>query len=233
MRCGWQRKLAVLDGRISLVTPEGVRLLLTPAGPYKRALAWGIDFMLWGAAMLVVVWLLPKGKLGNGIFLIVLFVSYWGYPILSEVYWGGRTVGKRVTGLEVVRADGLPVGWRESTLRNLLLIADFLPLLYATGLLCMMFDRHFRRAGDIVAGTLVVYRETPKPRTALVDAAALAPPFALSADQQRTLADLFEREASLPVERMHELGSIAEPLTGLQAEASVERMRAYVAGFSR
>lgn len=223
----------MLDGRLSLVTPEGVRLLLTPAGPYKRAVAWAIDVLLWGAVMVGVLLLLPKGKLGSGLFLIILFVTYWGYPILSEVYCGGRTLGKRVAGLEVVRADGLPVGWRESTLRNLLLVADFLPLLYTTGLLCMMFDSRFRRAGDIVAGTMVVYRELPGQRAALAEAAPMAPPFPLSPDQQRTLADLFERESSLPLERMIELGTIAEPLTGLKGSYSVERLRAYVAGFSR
>ncbi|QYF93662.1 RDD family protein [Massilia sp. PAMC28688] len=223
----------MLDGRLSLVTPEGVRLLLTPAGPYKRAIAWLLDFLLWGTVMLIVKLILPDGRLGSGIFLIVLFVTYWGYPIICEVYFGGRTVGKRVAGLEVVRADGLPVGWRESILRNLLLVADFMPMFYMTGLLCMIFDTRFRRAGDIVAGTLVVYREQARTRAAAVDAAPIAPPFALTADQQRTLADLFERESHLPVDRMVELGTIAEPLTGLQGMESVERMRAYVAGFSR
>lgn len=223
----------MLDGRLSLVTPEGVRLLLTPAGPYKRAIAWSIDFVLWLAVMIAINAMLPPGRLARGIFAIFLFLSYWGYPIICEVYFRGRTVGKRVAGLEVVRADGLPVGWRESTVRNLLLVADFLPLCYTTGLLCMIFDSRFRRAGDIVAGTLVVYREVAKPRAAPVDAAPLPVPFPLTVDQQRTLADLFEREADLPPERLAELGTIAAPLTGLQGMDSVERMRSYTAGFSR
>lgn len=228
-----QRERHLLDGRLSLVTPEGVRLLLTPAGPYKRALAWLLDFVVWAALMLAVLLAMPKGRLGEGIFAIILFLTYWGYPIVCEVYCGGRTLGKRVAGLEVVREDGLPVGWRESTLRNILLVADFLPMLYVTGLLSMILDERFRRVGDIVAGTLVVYREPARPRAAIVDAAPLAPPFPLSADQQRTLADLFERESRLPLDRMNELGTIAEPLTGTTGADSVERMRAYVAGFSR
>lgn len=223
----------MLDGRLSLVTPEGVRLLLTPAGPYKRAIAWAIDFTLWVVVMIGIHALLPPGRLARGIFTILLFISYWGYPIVCEVYCRGRTLGKRVAGLEVVRADGLPVGWRESSVRNLLLVADFLPMFYTTGLLCMIFDSRFRRAGDIVAGTLVVYRELPQPRATLVDAAPMAPPFPLTVDQQRTLADLFERESKLPQERMVELGTIAEPLTGLQGRDSLERMRSYVAGLVR
>ena len=225
--------MPVLDGRLSLTTPEGVRLLLTPAGPYLRACAWLVDFGIWAAIMLTVRLMLPEGKLAEGLFLLVLFVTYWGYPIISEVYFGGATIGKRAFRLEVVRSDGLPVGWRESTLRNLLLVADFLPVAYATGLACMLFDVRFRRLGDIVAGTQVIYRERDIVRAAPPMADPIALPFALNADQQRTLADLFEREATLPPDRMEELGSIAEPLTGLTGAASVERMRGYVAGLSR
>lgn len=223
----------MLDGRLSLITPEGVRLLLTPAGPYLRALAWMLDFFIWSTAFSIITMFLPDGKLGRGLGMIVMFFTYWGYPIICEVYFGGRTMGKRALGLEVVRADGLPVGWRESTLRNLLLVADFLPMFYVSGLICMMLDVKFRRIGDIVAGTIVVHRE-PKPvRRPLLQAAPLAPPFPLNANQQRTLADLFERERNLPVERLMELGTLAEPLTGKTGAASVETMRGYVAGFTQ
>ena len=223
----------MLDGRLSLSTPEGVRLLLTPAGPYLRAFAWAIDFLIFGTAAVLIRIVMPDGKLGEGLFALWLFATYWGYPILCEVYWSGRTVGKRAVGLEVVRSDGLPVGWRESTLRNLLLVADFLPMMYATGLVCMMLDVRFRRVGDIVAGTQVVYREREKTRAEPPAAAPILPPFPLSADQQRTLADLFEREQNLPEERMQELGTLAEPLTGAVGAESVERMRGYMAGFNQ
>ncbi len=223
----------MLDGRLSLTTPEGVRLLLTPAGPFLRATAWAIDMVLWVGMIIVLRMLLPYGKFGQGMMMLMMFLTYWGYPIVCEVYFSGRTLGKRITGLAVVRSNGLPVGWRESTLRNLLLVADFLPIVYATGLISMMLDTRFRRIGDIVAGTLVVHVDK-KPAQPLAQAASpLAPPFPLNAAQQRTLSDLFEREARLPAERMAELGTIAEGLTGTSGAQSVERMRGYVAGFTQ
>lgn len=224
----------MLDGRLALTTPEGVRLLLTPAGPYLRAAAWALDVTLWAAFVIGAGVLIGQTKAGMGVYLLLLFVSYWGYPILCEVYCGGRTLGKRVAGIEVLRADGLPVGWRESTLRNLMLVADFLPFLYATGLVCMLFDLQFRRLGDIVAGTQVVYSEKkPLLRPNEFAVAPLALPFALTPAQQRVLADLFERERGLPPERMAELGGIAGALTGLQGAASVELLRRYAAGLAR
>lgn len=223
----------MLDGRLALTTPEGVALLLTPAGPVPRAWAWLIDFFIWLGAIGLLALPLSGSKLGNGILSVVLFVSFWGYPIICEVYCGGQTLGKRVAGIEVLRADGLPVGWRESTLRNLMSVADFLPMMYATGLLCMLCGRQFRRLGDIVAGTQVVYREKAAQRVAAPAASPLALPYPLTPEQQRGLTGLFERESSLPVARLYELGTLAQPLTGLAEAASLERLRSFAAGLTQ
>lgn len=225
----------MIDGRLSLSTPEGKRLLLTPAGPAPRAWAWALDTALWLGFMLAASWLLSGSRMAQGVLAVLAFLSYWGYPVLCEVYCQGQTVGKRALGLQVRRDNGLPVGWRESALRNLLLVADFLPLAYATGLACMLYDPQFRRLGDIVAGTLVVYRERAPahPAAAAHEAAPLPLPFPLSSAQQRALADLFEREAGLPRARLAELGDLAAALTGTTGAASLERLRSYAAGLKR
>lgn len=223
----------MIDGRLSLTTPEGTRLLLTPAGPAPRAWAWALDVTLWLTFMGLAGWLLSGPRMAKGVLAVLAFVSYWGYPVICEVYFQGQTIGKRALGLQVRRDNGLPVGWRESALRNLLLVADFLPLLYASGLLSMLCDRHFRRLGDIVAGTQVVYRDKPPKRVDVPNAAPLPLPFPLTPEQQRALADLFARENRLPHGRMLELADIAAPLTGREGEASLERLRGMAAGLVR
>lgn len=224
----------MLDGNLALITPEGIRLRLTPAGPMPRAFAWAIDLCVWGGGLWFIMFLLSvvlgNSKLATGFILIAIFCCYWGYPIICEVYGGGRTVGKRAMGIQVVRSDGLPVGWRESTLRNLLLFADFLPFLYVSGLICMISDTQFRRLGDWVAGTQVVYIDKPGQRIAPPSVKPIPLPFPITPQQQRALADLFEREASLPPARLAELGSIAEALTGKTGKDSIEQLRGYVAG---
>ena len=60
--------------------------------------------------------------------------------------------------------------------------------------------------------------------------AALALPWPLTPAQQRTLADLFEREQGLPPGRLAELGDLAEPLTARRGQESIEQLRGYVAG---
>jgi uncharacterized RDD family membrane protein YckC len=223
----------MLDGRLELLTPEGVSLALTPAGPARRAMAWAIDTVLWLLVTGMLMGILGSSQAGRGIMLLVLFVSYWGYPILFEVYAGGMTFGKRWLGLQVVRSDGLPVGWRESTLRNILLVADFLPFLYGIGLCCMLLDQRFRRVGDIVAGTMVIYRDKAYGPIKISEAEPLALPFPLTPDEQRALLDFVERAPRLPEERRLELADLAEPLTGKIGQASLARLRNYAAGLTQ
>ncbi len=223
------------DGRFAIVTPEGVRLLLTPAGPAPRALAWLIDFLIY-SVFLIILGILNgafASRTMQGLSMVLMFLVYWGYPVIAEVYFGGRTWGKKALGLRVVRANGLPVGWRESALRNLLLVVDFMPVMYATGLFCMLMDTRFRRVGDIVANTQVIYDEVKPKRSAISAVEPMAAPFPLSPEQQRSLLDLMEREKSIPHARMLELASLAEPLTGATDERSLARLRAIAAGLNQ
>src|SRR5690606_41981782 len=97
------------------------------------------------------------GGLGQGLYLVCLFVVVWAYRIVFEVAWNGRTPGKRVLGLRVVGGDGAPVGWLPAIVRHLLRTVDMLPFGYAAGLLTCLCDRHGRRLGDLVADTVVVH----------------------------------------------------------------------------
>lgn len=223
---------ALIDGRLALTTPEGVRLLLVPAGPAPRAIAWLLDILLvlliGGIGTVLLAIASPYNA--GGLFLLLLFALWWGYPIVFEQWRGGRTPGKKAMGLMVLRDNGLPVGWRESIVRNLLLVADFLPFLYLTGLLSMLFDGQFRRLGDVVAGTVVVH-ESKLSRPLVALAAEPEPlPWPLRPEQQRLLISLFEREAKLPPARVQELATLARPLTGRTGAESLQRLRSLVAG---
>ncbi|WP_035058025.1 RDD family protein [Andreprevotia chitinilytica] len=226
----------MLDGKLHLSTPEGITLALTPAGAARRGYAWFVDLLLRGVLSGVAVGGLLYafgGRAGYGLALIVFFLMQWAYPVVFEVFSNGMTPGKRWLGLQVLREDGLPVGWRESALRNLLRVVDFLPMLYGVGLASMLIDGQFRRVGDIVAGTLVVYRDRRVRRLPLpVDATPRPLPFPLTPEEQRALLDMVERVRAVPPQRQAELGNLAQPLTGLTGEASLQRLFQYAAGLT-
>jgi uncharacterized RDD family membrane protein YckC len=87
---------------------------------------------------------------------IGLFAITSGYFMLFEIVWSGQTPGKRLFGLRVIRESGYPLRPIDAVIRNLVRIADWLPLLYGIGVLVMLLNQRSRRLGDFAAGTLVV-----------------------------------------------------------------------------
>ena len=221
---------ALLDNHRMVHTPEGVALALTPAGALPRALAWLVDLALRLLMMTVLgLVLIPLGKLGLGIGLIMMFCLTWGYTIVCEGRWG-TTPGKRLLGLKVVAADGAPLGWNAAIVRNLLRTVDMLPFGYMIGLLSSLFDRHGRRLGDLVAGSQVVHQPRLHHRQRLPDVPGQALSQPLQAPEQALLLAFAERAPGLPAARRNELANLASPLTGQYGEASTQQLYALANG---
>ncbi len=165
--------LEVLDTRAEVETPERVRFRHQLAGPGRRGVAWLIDLIL--RLLVAIVLLVPVALVSTvdltlgggavGLYLVLVFVFEWLYGAIFEIVLSGRTPGKLVMDLRVVRTDGSPIRPADAVLRNLLRAVDFLPVLgtstfvvptFGVGLLVMILDRKMRRLGDLVAGTVVV-----------------------------------------------------------------------------
>ncbi len=220
-----------LDTRYQVETPEGIDLVLRPAGVLPRALAYAIDLGLRGVIMLVLfVVLALLGQFGFGLGLILMFLLNWWYMVLFEVLNQGRSPGKHIMGLRVVHDDGTPIGWASSLVRNLLRVVDLLPFGYCVGLVSSLLHPAFKRLGDIAAGSLVVYREGRGERPALPEATAERAPFSLTLADQRALIGFAERQASLSPARRTELAALlAEPL-GTSAEQAQARINGIARG---
>ncbi|WP_371858149.1 RDD family protein [Pseudomonas jinjuensis] len=220
-----------MDTRYHVETPEGIDLLLRPAGIVPRALAYLIDLGIRGLLMLAMFMLLAfLGQLGTGLGLLLTFIVTWWYMVLFEVLNQGRSPGKQVMGLRVVHDDGTPVGWSASLLRNLLRFADILPFGYTLGLLSCLANRDFKRLGDLAAGTLVVYREPPPTRPDLPEVPPQLPPWPLNLEEQRALMGFAERSASLSAARRAELAGILAGTLGVPAEQAETRLHGIARG---
>ncbi|MDF2643191.1 MAG: hypothetical protein K0R45_2464 [Pseudomonas sp.] len=205
---------AALDTRTRIETPEGIDLVLRPAGLVPRALAFGIDFgirALASGALLLVFSLLDT--LGIGLAALSLFILNWWYMVVFEVMNQGRTPGKRFMGLRVIHDDGTPIGWASSLTRNLLRFVDMLPFGYSVGAVSCLNHPQFKRAGDMAAGTLVVHDDLPIKRPVLPQAIPVLAPVSLRLEEQRAVLSLAERQSELSEGRALELAVIiAEPL---------------------
>jgi uncharacterized RDD family membrane protein YckC len=223
-REGWSLQ-GFVDTVRRVETPEGVELMLRPAGPVARGLAAVLDLLVVTAALVpAFIAMAFLGPLGDGLGLILTFLALWFYPVFSEVLWQGRTLGKRWVGLQVLTRDGRPVGWGPSLLRNIVRFVDFLPFCYAVGFLSLMLSRDFRRLGDLVADTWVVHQEGRAPARILPDVPPLAPPVALDLDAQSALTAFAERSGRFTPARARELSDLLEPLSGATGEEGLARI---------
>lgn len=157
---------------IRVDTPESVDLALETAGLGSRFLAAVIDALIqWGVMFLLFMLLIPvtavtdamdlfNQSLAEGIFVTILLLLmaflFFFYKLLLEAFWNGQTLGKRVTGIRVVKANGLPVDFLQVVIRNVMRVVDILPSYYMIGAIVVLASKRNQRLGDMVAGTVVV-----------------------------------------------------------------------------
>lgn len=161
-----------LDTTAAIKTPEHVRFDYRLAGPAKRATAWVVDSLIKIGILIVLAVLANSagfvmGGPTGGAVLVVAFGLEWGYHVLFETLWSGRTPGKRAVQVRVVKEGGYAIGFGDAVIRNLLRAADYLPSLYSLGLFVCAVDPRFRRLGDLAAGTMVVVEERTRVQSAL------------------------------------------------------------------
>jgi uncharacterized membrane protein SpoIIM required for sporulation/uncharacterized RDD family membrane protein YckC len=189
-------------------------LTLPLAGIGERAIASMVDALF--IVLLLVTLLFTYNLVGKGdlerdvaqatttMFLVIGGLTLAGivlYDVVADVFFGGRTPGKRVAGLRVIDRHGRSPDLMTSLLRNLLRLVDLLPLGYGVGV-ATMFVTGTRRIGDLVAGTVVVNERGRRPQpVALAIAAAgdhtAAPTRALADDDVVGGFDLLARTAGL------------------------------------
>lgn len=147
---------------LTIRTPEGIVFSLQLAGPVTRFMGWAIDL----AAISVISSMLNVilgiiGIISRDIVMAVGILTYFvisiGYGIVTEWYWQGQTLGKRLLKLRVMDEHGLRLQFSQIVIRNLLRFVDSLPLFYMVGGLACLISRRAQRLGDFAANTIVVW----------------------------------------------------------------------------
>lgn len=170
---------------------EGVMLDARPASFASRLLGALLDLLVvgTGAFLLLVV----AGAVGQnlddaagsalGILLLVTITVV--VPTTVETLTRGRSVGKLVMGLRVVRDDGGPVRFRHAVVRALVGVLELWLTVGSVALITSLVHPRGKRLGDMLAGTYAVrVRGGQRPLPPLVMPPELAN-WARSADIRR------------------------------------------------
>lgn len=244
----------------TLITPEGVGVPVTVASRAARfgALALDVVILNIGLILFQVVVFFVSGGLSEGaateldagtssareflniLYIIFMFLAWYGYFLVQELGPRGATLGKRAVGIRVAARDGGRLTPEAIVARNLLRDVEiFYPLVFIfitliTSAMEMdsgnmiwaaliwffvfalfpFFNRDAMRAGDVIAGTWVV--ETP--RTALATALSTEGAAAQGTSAMTGVRYTFG-EAELSVYGEHELQTLERMLREAQPEA--------------
>ncbi len=164
---------------MTMVSGEAVQLDIRVARIGSRALALLVDILcqlavfvvlmiatsLFAAALSLVT--IMDNALGQAIMVVLLVVTFVGHQAVWETLTAGRTPGKFVMGLRVVRDDGGPIRFRHAIVRALVGAAVewpglLMPLItWAASLVTMISNPQSKRLGDLAAGTVVIHERSP------------------------------------------------------------------------
>jgi uncharacterized RDD family membrane protein YckC len=165
-----------MENTLHFETPENVRVRYEPAGLGTRFVAWFVDqFVLWIGMFVLLVALLVAGQSFEvlealfepdpasdysraTLYFVGFMILVWGlgsfvYFGCCELFLRGQTIGKRASHIRVIKADGFQLDAGSIIVRNLFRVVDHLPPMW----LFPAISRLNQRAGDMVAGTLVVF----------------------------------------------------------------------------
>jgi uncharacterized RDD family membrane protein YckC len=232
----------------SLVTGEAVALDLRPASALIRAGGAALDELL--TVVVIIAMLLALAGLSldeaafRAIMIATLVFAIVVLPTAIETASHGRSFGKLVLGLRVVRDDGGGTGFRHAFIRALTGVIEIYLTFGGLAVLVGFLNPSSKRLGDILAGTHAQVERVPKvPSTAfgvppeLVAWAATADVARLPDPLARRVASFFENVHHLVPESRarlaRSLAAEAAPFVSPLPAADPERFLAAVVALRR
>ncbi|MEU5473943.1 RDD family protein [Streptomyces lydicus] len=154
-------------GVSELVTGEAVVLGLRPARLPSRGLAVAVDVAVaWSIYIAVSMLLVSATSSMDSAAIAAVSVAAFvlvqvGIPIVVETLSHGRSLGKVICGLRVVREDGGPIRFRHALVRGAMGAIEIVLTMGVVAAIASLVSARGRRVGDVFAGTLVIRERMP------------------------------------------------------------------------
>lgn len=152
--------------QLSITTTQNVNINFTAASVGDRIIGQLIDTVVKVAYIITVSYILD----GTGVMDSVSFKDPWSsmaiiimiffpviiYSLVQESLWEGRTIGKKLMKMKVIKIDGYQAGFGDYLIRWLFRTIDVLIGSGIIGLIFIATNKKCQRLGDIAAGTAVI-----------------------------------------------------------------------------
>ncbi|GAA4321743.1 RDD family protein [Pontixanthobacter gangjinensis] len=140
-------------------TAQNISIEQNVAGIMERILAFLIDLSV------IIIYLVMASLVMAGLgedsgsqmmYYLVLGLPFFLYFLLWETLWDGRTPGKALLQIRVVKKDGSRPGFSNYLIRWLLRFIDISLTFGGVAVVTILFNGKGQRLGDIAAGTTVI-----------------------------------------------------------------------------
>lgn len=152
----------------AIITGEAVVLELRPASFAARSVATAIDVLATVLVAFGLFFLLASLDSAvdptamRAIILSVVVGLLVIVPITVETLSRGKSLGKLVMGLRIVRDDGGSIRFRHALVRAMLAVLEIYMTLGSVACLVSLFNDKSKRLGDMLAGTYAIRDRAPK-----------------------------------------------------------------------
>ncbi|RSK39136.1 RDD family protein [Mangrovimonas spongiae] len=144
-------------------TAQNVGIHQQVANIGDRILAYLIDSVIVFAymiSMIIILNALDIDMFDSWAIFLLLSLPAFMYYILFETFWDGKTIGKHVVKIKVVKLDGTKPAFSNYLIRWLLRIVDVTISTGGIAVLTILIKGNGQRLGDIAAGTTVITEKT-------------------------------------------------------------------------
>ncbi len=142
---------------VTVNTSNNVSIDYELATVQQRIMAFVVD------AVILIVWSIIVQVMSKGfasykaaVLQSLLMLPAMTYSLWCEAFLGGQTIGKRTSGLKVVRLDGRPASFNECFQRWVFRLLDIYITLGSMAVLFISSGIRAQRMGDILAQTVVI-----------------------------------------------------------------------------
>jgi uncharacterized RDD family membrane protein YckC len=152
---------------LQINTTQNVNINFTAASVGERILAWGIDWII-KIAYIIVVYQLVFNLFKIDVMIadmdqwskIAIYVMFYLpvilYSLIFETLLDGQTLGKRILKIKVVKIDGYQASLADFLIRWFFRIIDINLMSGVVALVAIITSNKNQRLGDMTAGTSVI-----------------------------------------------------------------------------